>query len=120
MIYAVYDFAADTWYLLGFYSTSTEVVEFYQTMIHAPFWKDRLSALYIVGSFDQDTGEIQPCKPSRVMMGGKNVSEISPVSAPDDYPEGAGGERSPQNEPAEKSSRRFQIIRRFFGKNRND
>lgn len=120
MIYAVYDFHSDTWYLLGAYQTSSEVIEFYQTMLRAPFWNDRLSALYIVGSFDMDTGVVTPCEKTRIMMGGKSVSEVDTVSEVDDYSEGAGGESSPQNEQSEKTSKRFSIIRRIFGSVRND
>lgn len=119
MIYAVYDISADTWYLLGAYQTSTEVIEFYQTMLQAPFWNDRLSALYIIGSFDMDTGVITPSQPSRIMMGGKSVSEVSSVSAPDDYSEGAGGEKPPVEQTG-KVSRRFSIIRKIFGSVRHD
>lgn len=119
MIYAVYDITADTWYLLGAYQTSTEVIEFYQTMLQAPFWKDRLSALYIIGSFDMDTGLITTSQPSRVMMGGKSVSEISSLSAPDDYSEGAGGEQPPVEQEV-KASKRFNIFRKIFGSVRHD
>lgn len=119
MIYAVYDISADTWYLLGAYQTSTEVVEFYQTMLQAPFWKDRLSALYIIGSFDMDTGVITPSQPSRVMMGGRNVSQITSVSE-DHSSGGPGGACSPQNEQSVKVSKRFDIIRKIFGSVRHD
>lgn len=118
MIYAVYDISADTWYLLGAYQTSTEVVEFYQVMLQAPFWKDRLSALYIIGSFDMDTGVITSLQPSRIMMGGKSVSEVSSVSS-DTHIEGAGGEEPPVEQEV-KVSKRFNIIRKIFGSIRHD
>lgn len=119
MIYAVYDITADTWYLLGAYQTSTEVIEFYQTMCQAPFWRDRLSALYVIGSFDMDTGVITPCEKSRILMSGRSVSEITSVPA-DHNSEGAGGELSPQNEHPEKSPRRFSVFRKIFGSIRHD
>lgn len=119
MIYAVYDISADTWYLLGAYQTSTEVIEFYQTMCQAPFWKDRLSALYVIGSFDMDTGSIVPCEKSRILMSGKSVSETTFL--PEDTPiEGAGGEFSPQNEQTEKTPKRFTVFRKIFGSIRHD
>lgn len=119
MIYAVYDISADTWYMLGAYQTSTEVIEFYQTMLQAPFWKDRLSALYIIGSFDMDTGEITVCEKSRIMMGGKSVSEIA--SVPEDHnSEGAGGALSPQKSKSERIPKRFSVFRKIFGSVRHD
>lgn len=119
LIYSVYDITADTWYMLGAYPTYEEVQDFYLTMCRAPFWKDRLSALYVNGSFDLDTGEIEPSVSQRVMMSGSNVSEISPVSSIDNYSEGAGGEKPPV-EQSEKAPRRFSVFRKIFGSIRHN
>lgn len=118
MIYAVYDISADTWYMLGDYSTSVEVIEFYQTMCQAPFWKDRLSALYSIGSFDMNTGIITSYVPTRILVSGKNVSEITSVPE-DSHSEGAGGEKPPVEQKV-KVSKRFNIVRKIFGSVRND
>lgn len=101
MLYAVYDFSCDTWYMLGAYATSTEVCAFYQTMLAAPFWKDRMSALYVVGSFDQDTGLVTPLEKARIMQGGSSVSQISSVSEDSD---------------SSSKSEGFSVFRKIFGK----
>lgn len=119
MIYAVFDFEAETWYLLGAYQTSSEVIEFYNTMLQAPFWRDRLSALYIVGSWNMDTGEILPCEKCRIMVGGKYADSFASVPS-DSNSEGAGGAISPQNEQKNRSARRFSFLRNFFNKKRHN